>query len=107
MRSQFTNMHEPYIPSTSVETSTSVQVPPVYTELHQPSPHILRTVPVSNFTAGISELDSNPGDIDQIGQQVYSSSQPIFSFWIFQIWVFVFWVQVIMDWRFQFVQIVY
>ena len=76
--------HEPYIPSTSVETSTSFQVPPVYTEL-QPSPHILRTVPVSNFTAGISELDSNPGDIDQIGQQAYSSSQSVFSFWIFQI----------------------
>ena len=75
--------HEPYIPSTSAETSTSVQVPPV-SEL-QPSPHILRTVPVSNFTAGISELDSKPGDIDQIGQQAYSSSQPVFSFWIFQI----------------------
>ena len=81
--------HEPFIPSTSVETSTSVQVPKVYTEL-QPSPHILRTVTESNFTASISELDSNPGDIDQIGQQAYSSSQLVISFWIFQICVLVF-----------------
>ena len=81
--------HEPYIPSTLVETSTSDQVPPVYTEL-QPSPHFLRTVPVSNFTAVISELDSNPCDFDQISQQAYSLSEPVFSFWVFQIRVLVF-----------------
>ena len=59
---------EPYIPSTSVETSTSVQVPPVYTEL-QPSPHILRTVPVSNFTAGISEIGFNPGMLTKLASK--------------------------------------
>ena len=75
--------HDPYIPSTSVETSTSVQVPPVYTEL-QPSPHILRTVLVSNFTAGISELGSNPGYIDQIGQQAYSSPNRYLVFGFFR-----------------------
>ena len=39
--------------------------------------------PVSNFTADISEYDSNPGDVEQIGQQAYRSSQPVFNFFDF------------------------